>query len=95
VRAATDTVIRAGFGSIVIWWLGPGSLNDLVSMALVLPAVDVKWGEARDGKLRRCADPFAAHRPTRLSGEIGERCGRELVRRSLAEIGAEHGTAAL
>ena len=32
---------RAGFRSIVIGWLGPGSLIDLVSIALVLPAVDV------------------------------------------------------
>ena len=38
---ATDTVTRAGFGAIVIGWLGPGSLIDLVSMMLVLPAVDM------------------------------------------------------
>src|SRR6266436_2699175 len=41
---ATDTVTRAGFDSIAIGWLGPGSLIDLVSMALVVPAVDVnQW----------------------------------------------------
>jgi hypothetical protein len=38
------------------------------------------WSETKKGKLRRSADPFAAHRPTRLSGEIGEGLGRELVR---------------
>src|SRR5256885_10014061 len=44
-RPATVTVTRAGFGSIVIGWLGPGSLIDLVSMAVVVPAVDVNQCE--------------------------------------------------
>ena len=45
MRPATDTVTRAGFGSIVIGWLGPGSLIDLVSTAVVVPAVDVNQWE--------------------------------------------------
>src|SRR5258708_35039529 len=45
MRPATVTVTRAGFGSIVIGWLGPGSLIDLVSMAVVVSAGDVNQGE--------------------------------------------------
>src|ERR1700687_920562 len=51
-RAATDTVTRAGFGSIVIGWVGPGSLIDLVSMALVAPAVDVNECELCGTRLK-------------------------------------------
>src|SRR5258705_12156735 len=40
IRPMTDTVTRAGFGSIVIGWLGPGTFIDLVSMVRVLRAVD-------------------------------------------------------
>src|SRR6267154_4276144 len=36
--------------------------------------------EAKDGKLRRSADPLTACRPTRLRGEIGEGFDRKLVR---------------
>ena len=48
-RPATVTVTRAGFDSIVIGWLGPGSLIDLVSMMLVLPAVDMNQYEQAFG----------------------------------------------
>src|SRR5258706_16190037 len=52
MRPATVTVTRAGFGSIVIGWLGPGSLIDLVAMALVLPAVDVNKCELCGARLK-------------------------------------------
>src|SRR6266404_2973194 len=52
MRPATDTVTRAGFCSIVIGWLGPGSLIDLVSIALVLPAVDVNKCELCGTRLK-------------------------------------------
>src|ERR1700688_303454 len=39
-RPATVTVTRAGFGSIEIGWLGPGTFIDLVSMVRVLRGVD-------------------------------------------------------
>src|SRR6202049_5233752 len=40
MRPPTRTVTRAGFGSIEIGWLGPGTFIDLVSMVRVLRAVD-------------------------------------------------------
>src|SRR5256885_16251573 len=52
MRPATVTVTRAGFGSIVIGWLVPGNLIDLVSMALVLPAVDVNKCELCGTRLK-------------------------------------------
>src|SRR5260370_36434934 len=51
-RPATVTVTRVGFASIVIGWLGPGSLIDLVSMALVVPAVDLNQCELCGTRLK-------------------------------------------
>ena len=71
-RPATDTVTRAGFESIVIGWLGPGSLIDLVSMALVVPAVDVNQCELCATRLKmancgaaliHCEQPFGCFLP--------------------------------
>src|ERR1700687_1804229 len=51
-RPATVTVTRAGFDSIVIGWLGPGSFIDLVSMVRVLRAVDGNESDLRGTRLK-------------------------------------------